>query len=311
MSASARVGRVRCGTARTRAQAKLNLFLHILAREATGYHQLETLFCRLELGDDVTVRTGTRGRSLDLSGAVIPPGGLGPVEQNLAWRATTAYAAATGWPNEWAIEIHKRIPVGGGLGGGSADAGAVLRALNALAPRPLSEAALVALAAPLGADVPFLTLESPLALGWGRGERLLTLPALPSREVVLVCFPFGVATRDAYAWLDADRGGSVPEAVVRNVARLGAWVDIARAAGNDFEAVVAARHADVARALGALRSSAGSEATSFAVLAGSGSTVAFVSEQPLAIAGAMSDPGWRIVRTRTADRVASVEVTDA
>src|SRR5262245_8589530 len=117
-------------TARTLAQAKVNLFLRVLAREANGYHQLETLFCRLELGDDVAVRVGVGGRSLDCTGGVLPPDGLGPVERNLAWRAAVMYAEATGWPNDWAIEIAKRIPVGGGLGGGSADAGAVLRCLN-------------------------------------------------------------------------------------------------------------------------------------------------------------------------------------
>src|SRR5215510_3694251 len=96
--------------ARTLAQAKVNLFLRVLAREASGYHQLETLFCRLDLGDDVVVRTNGRGRSLDCTGDVIPPNGLGPVEWNLAWRAATAYADATGWPNDFAIEIEKRIP---------------------------------------------------------------------------------------------------------------------------------------------------------------------------------------------------------
>ena len=134
------------------AQAKVNLFLRILAREASGHHQLETLFQRLELGDDVRVRVGVPGRSLDCGGA----DDLGPTARNLAWRAAQVYHEATGWPDGWAIEIEKRIPVGGGLGGGSADAGAVLRCLNALAPRPLSAGGLLALAAPLGAAVPFL-----------------------------------------------------------------------------------------------------------------------------------------------------------
>src|SRR5574338_1226532 len=159
--------------ARTVAQAKVNLVLRVLAREASGYHQLETLFCRLELADDVVVRTNVTGRSLECAGEAMPRAGLGPGEQNLAWRAASAYAEATGWPNAWAVEITKRIPVGGGLGGGSADAGAVLRCLNALAPAPVSEAALIALASGLGSDVPFLTIDAPLALGWGRGERLL------------------------------------------------------------------------------------------------------------------------------------------
>src|SRR5689334_6916409 len=198
MSVTAGRARAPGTTARTVAQAKVNLFLRVLAREASGYHQLETLFCRLDLGDDVTIRTTTAGRSLDCAGAVMPPEGLGPTELNLAWRAAVAYHEATGWPNAWAIEIQKSIPVGGGLGGGSADAGAVLRCLNALAPTPIGSRELLALAAPLGADVSFLATDAPLALAWGRGERMLTLPALPPRSVALVRFPFGVATRDAY-----------------------------------------------------------------------------------------------------------------
>src|SRR5262245_16387174 len=143
MTATAGRDRASGTTARTVAQAKVNLFLRVLAREASGYHQLETLFCRLELGDDVVVRVGVDGRSLDCVGEAIPPEGLGPTERNLAWRAAVAYADATGWPNDWAIEIAKRIPVGGGLGGGSADAGAVLRCLNRLAPSPLTDDALI------------------------------------------------------------------------------------------------------------------------------------------------------------------------
>ena len=78
-------------TARTVAQAKLNLFLRVLARESAGYHQLETLFCRLELGDDVTVRVGTGGRSLNCIGDALPPDGLGPVEQNLMFAGHAAF----------------------------------------------------------------------------------------------------------------------------------------------------------------------------------------------------------------------------
>src|SRR6185503_6143916 len=121
MNATAGRGHPPGTTARTVAQAKVNLFLRVLAREADGYHQLATLFCRLELGDDVTVRVGVGGRSLDCTGDGLPPDGLGPVEQNLAWRAAARYAETTGWPNDWTIGITKLIPVGGGLGGGSAD----------------------------------------------------------------------------------------------------------------------------------------------------------------------------------------------
>src|SRR3954463_6785157 len=96
--------------ARVLAQAKINLYLRVLAREASGYHSIETLFQRLDWGDDVVVRL-TPGRTLDCTGASLPPGGLGPVEKNLAYRAAVAYVEATGWATGFTIEIDKRIPV--------------------------------------------------------------------------------------------------------------------------------------------------------------------------------------------------------
>jgi 4-diphosphocytidyl-2-C-methyl-D-erythritol kinase len=311
MTASAGRGHASGSIARTVAQAKVNLVLRVLARETSGYHQIETLFCRLELGDDVVVRTNVAGRSLDCSGDVIPAGGLGATERNLAWRAAAAYADATGWPNAWAIEITKRIPIGGGLGGGSADAGAVLRCLNALSPTPISEAALVAVASALGSDVPFLTLDASLALGWGRGERLLALSALPSRPVVLVCFPFEVPTPSAYGWLDEDATTAGPSGLVLRPELFATWDAVARLAHNDFEPVVSPRYDDIARVLAALRTieTAHHDASRITLLAGSGATVFAIADD----AHDMSlthGPASRIVHTRTANRVVAVEVSD-
>jgi 4-diphosphocytidyl-2-C-methyl-D-erythritol kinase len=226
----------------TLAQAKVNLFLRVLARETSGYHQLETLFQRLELGDEVRVRVGVPGRSLECGGA-----DLGPTERNLAWRAALAYVEATGWPDGFAIEIAKRIPTGAGLGGGSADAGAVLRCLNALAPRPLSPNELLALGAPLGADVPFLTAEVPLALAWGRGERMFALPTLPARRVHLALFGEGVSTAEAYAAL-AEREPTARRVrpIVWTPERLTRWDDVALIATNDFEDVIFPLREDIA-----------------------------------------------------------------
>ena len=167
-------------TASVIAQAKVNLLLKVLAREADGYHQLETLFCRLALGDVVTVHAVPHGRSLDCVGPTMPPGGLGKVEDNLAWRAAAAFVDAAGWPDGFAIEITKHIPVGGGLGGGSADAGAVLRALNALAPTPLSPARLLHVSAQLGADV----AGGGGGTGMGRGILSKGMEAVESEENV-------------------------------------------------------------------------------------------------------------------------------
>ncbi|MGE5731347.1 MAG: 4-(cytidine 5'-diphospho)-2-C-methyl-D-erythritol kinase, partial [Gemmatimonas sp.] len=239
-------------SARVTAQAKINLLLRVLAREASGYHSIETVLLRIDLGDDVRVRIAS-GRSLDCAGPTVPPSGLGPVERNLAYRAAAAYADATGWPTGFAIEIDKRIPVGGGLGGGSADAGAVLRLLDALSPQPLGTR-LVELAAPLGADVAFMTIESPMALGWGRGERLLPLRALDPRHVTLVVPDFSVATADAYGWLAADRGTHPTEANVITPDALATWESLASIATNDFERVVSARHPVIAELVDELSS---------------------------------------------------------
>jgi 4-diphosphocytidyl-2-C-methyl-D-erythritol kinase len=300
--------------ARTLAQAKVNLFLRVLAREASGYHQLETLFCRLDLGDDVVVRTNVRGRSLDCSGDVIPPTGLGPVEWNLAWRAATAYAEVTGWPNDFAVEIEKRIPVGGGLGGGSSNAGAVLRCLNTLAPSPLSDRDLLAIATPLGADVPFLTSESSLALAWGRGERMLSIDSLAPRAVTLICFSFGVSTRDAYAWLDESRDTDAPVPNVIEQSALSSWGAIARIAHNDFSDVVVPKVDAISAAVSSLESAAPScgEHT-IVLLAGSGATVFMVADATDSSASnrlTMSGVQHRTVHTRTSARVVDVQVSD-
>lgn len=261
-------------SARVAAQAKVNLVLRVLPPDASGYHPLETLFQRLDLHDVVTVTATDGARSLDAAGPMMPPGGLGPVERNLAWRAAEAYARQTGWPTGWAITIDKRIPVGGGLGGGSADAGAVLRALNAMAPHPMHPGSLQALGAGLGADVPFLAGEDALAIGRGYGERLEPVVALPRALVLLAAFAEGVNTAAAYGWLDRSRG---PDAVIPKLGLapedVRDWSDVVALAVNDFQPVVAAHHAGVADALRYFGDALPPEAGGFTMLSGSGATV--------------------------------------
>lgn len=284
------------------AQAKVNLFLRILAREASGYHQIETLFQRVAIGDEVGVRVTDGARSLDCRGADV-----GPVERNLAWRAARDYAARADWPRGFAIEIDKRIPVGGGLGGGSADAGAVLRCLDALAPTPLGPDALLEIAAPLGADVPFLTSGHPLALAWGRGERMLALPPLPDRDLLLAVFDDGVVTADAYGWLAAARDGAAPRPRMIASGALAAWRDVAPLATNDFEPVVLPRRPVVARAHAAM---AADGASDIVLLAGSGASVFAVRAPGSPVPPPSAQVGVRYVVTRTASRVAAVEIAD-
>ena len=299
----------RARAARISAQAKVNLRLRILAREASGYHQLETLFLRLALADNLIVRVTDGPRTLDVGGE-IDARLVGPTERNLAWRAAQGYAEATGWPAGFAIELEKRIPVGGGLGGGSADAGAVLRALDAMAPTPMGEHALLALAATLGADVPFLASERVFALGWGRGERLLALPAPAECEVLLVLPPFAVNTAEAYRWLAAARetGASSSETTeVLDPTGLADWSAIGRLAINDFEPVVAAHHPLVATVVARLQALGCVPA----MMSGSGSSVFGVMPHGRRLEvprfdGEQGAPAPRVLLTRTATGVAPV-----
>jgi len=297
---------------RVAAQAKINLFLRILAREASGYHQLETLFCRLELADSVVVRVTRTGGSIDCRGSDV-----GPAAHNLAYKATLAYAAVRhGWPPGFAIEIEKVIPVGAGLGGGSADAGAALRALHALDPNPLPDAVVLDIARQLGADVPFLSIDAPLALGWARGDRLLPLAPLPLRQLLLYVPPVAVSTREAYEWLAAARGDTVAGAMVLPEAALREWGALVPYMVNDFESVVAGRHPVVDGALATLRAAPGVCAAS---LTGSGSAVYAVIEEPRRDAAdamrreaasrlrAVGVAGARLFHTATAENVVAVE----
>lgn len=223
---------------RVAAHAKLNLFLRVLAREADGYHGLETLFARLDLHDDVIgSRREAPGVGLEVEGA-----DCGPAAENLAVRAAHMVLDATG--NRFGVDLRlvKRIPVGAGLGGGSSDAAAALELVNRLAGDAVPRHELLQFAARLGADVAFLASGAPLALAWGHGERMLRLPPLPPRPLLLLLLPHPVRTAEAYGWVDALRAGTARRgAVSYDPAVLGAWGDLARLAGNDFESAVFTR----------------------------------------------------------------------
>ena len=289
-------------TARVLAQAKINLLLRVLARETSGYHSIETVFLRLDLADSVVVRVTRSGRTIDCAGPSIPAAGLGPAERNLAYRAAGAYADATGWPNGFAIEVEKRIPVGAGLGGGSADAGAVLRALDCLSPNPLGHR-LPELAGPIGADVPFMTIDSPMALAWGRGDRLFPIPVLAQRPVLLAVPQFAVSTADAYGWLAGSRTDRPVGATLIAPDSLATWEGMAGVATNDFDAVISARFHIVRTITDALVA----QDAEIVMLSGSGSTVfgVFSTSPAVERMERIGDTEW--IETRTAERVVRVE----
>jgi 4-diphosphocytidyl-2-C-methyl-D-erythritol kinase len=251
------------------AHAKLNLLLRVLSREADGFHGLETLFCLVDLADRLEVeRRGARGVTIDVEGADV-----GPPESNLAVRAAALVLAATGERFGVHISLGKRVPVQAGLGGGSSDAAATLHAVNRLAGDAVPRHELLQFAARLGSDVPFFFSGAPLALGWGRGERLLQLPPLPSAPVLLVTPSTPVATGEAYGWVDAARQSAGRRgAVALDLDSLAQWGDIGRMAGNDFESPVFGRHPGIRAAFEALAGTrplvcrmSGSGSTLFAV----------------------------------------------
>ena len=272
---------------RVAAQAKLNLHLRVLAREDSGFHSLETIFHRIDLADELTITITGGERSIDVEGA-----DTGHAESNLAYRAADAYARHRDWPRGFKIELKKRIPVGAGLGGGSADAAAVLRALNLVSPHPIGRHGLLMLASSLGTDVPFLASDAVMALAWGRGERMLSMAPLPRYDIILMSPPFGISTVDAYRWLDEDRARqsesnammdegrtrptSSPEPSLIDALSLSTWASIARFARNDFEAPVVARHPEMAGYIERLQNSR----AILAQMSGSGSTIFGVLDSP-------------------------------
>lgn len=200
-------------TLAVRAHAKLNLTLEALGKRPDGFHEIRSLMCSLALHDVVYLepspRLEVRCSSAELDGPA-----------NLAFRAAELMSAAIGRSAGVRITIEKAIPVAAGLGGGSADAAAVLVGLNRLWDTGLDLRTLRRLAARLGSDVPFCVLGG-VALAAGRGEELRPLPLLPDAAVLLVRPPIAVSTAHIYGALTAEgySAGEATEAFVRDAVR--------------------------------------------------------------------------------------------
>ena len=243
---------------RERAYAKLNLVLQVGKPRPDGLHPLCSLVASLGLADEVTVEPGDRD-------SVRCPGVEG---DNLAARALAAYRdAAHAAPPPLEVAVEKRIPVAAGLGGGSADAAAALRAADALSGQPLGAESLRVVAARLGSDVPS-QVEPRHALVTGVGERVEPLP-LPSMAFVLVPQARGLAAGDVYAELDRLGGGRdrLNPAALRRLGAAPLRV-VAEAVENDLEPAVLSLRPELERSLGTLRE-AGALA---AAITGSGPT---------------------------------------
>jgi 4-diphosphocytidyl-2-C-methyl-D-erythritol kinase len=196
------------------APAKLNLFLAITGKRADGFHDLVSLVAPITVADTLTVNLAPDGEfRLTCSDP-----NLASDETNLVLKAARAFVTRTGWRGGASFHLEKRVPTGAGLGGGSSDGVAALRAVNELAGRPLGESGLLDLAATLGSDCPLFVPAEPLIMR-GRGERIERLSAdvvqrIRGRRVLVFKPDFAIPTAWAYrrlaemAVLDASQGST-------------------------------------------------------------------------------------------------------
>ncbi len=224
------------------AYAKLNLTLDVTGKRPDGYHDIKSLMQTISIRDDVEIDVGT-GKPWRL---LCDKEGIPTDERNLAWKAAQVFFdAAKKDPEGLEIRITKRIPCEAGLGGGSADAGAVLRALNRHFGEPFSIGALAELGSLVGSDVPFCTICGT-AIAEGRGEKLRMLPSLPDC-IFVVCKPdFSVSTPELYQKLDQRQISKRPDHVAMESAVLaGDLGKIAENLCNVFDPVVTEEHLEL------------------------------------------------------------------
>ncbi|WP_322963605.1 4-(cytidine 5'-diphospho)-2-C-methyl-D-erythritol kinase [Sphingomonas fuzhouensis] len=246
------------------APAKINLALHVRRRREDGYHELETLFAFCRDGDVVTVARADR-TTLTLSGPFASVLAGESQDDNLVMRAAWGFGARFGVTEEHAITLDKHLPVASGIGGGSADAAATLRALARLYGVAIDHPDLFVLAAELGADVPACLLGQT-ARGEGKGDALHPLAPLGERPVLLVNPGVGVSTAAVFAGWDGVDRGALGQGDVMTIAAAGRndLEPPARAIAPQIDAVLAL----LAQAYGVeLARMSGSGATCFAIFA--------------------------------------------
>jgi len=230
------------------APCKINLFLHITGRRANGYHDLQSLFLLLDHGDSLNIRTRKDGQILHLN----PLPGV-PAEKDLTVRAARALQQASGCTLGADIYCDKRIPMGGGLGGGSSDAATVLMALNQQWQLGYSRQQLMQIGLSLGADVPvFIFGQTAWAEGVGEQLSAVTLPPVMLEKYYVVVTPeVEVPTAQIFAHQALTRDSKpLRIADFSNGANSGAFWQQAR---NDMEAVVCELYPQVANTLAWLK----------------------------------------------------------
>jgi 4-diphosphocytidyl-2-C-methyl-D-erythritol kinase len=275
-----------------RARAKVNLGLEVLGRRADGYHELRSVMWAIELADRVTLEARGEDIVLECAAPDVPA-----TEDNLAWRAAALVRRETGRAAGLRIRVVKRIPVAAGLGGGSADAAAVLAGLQRLEGQRLRSRRVRALAVALGMDVPFFLGRSP-ALARGRGEDLRPVRSSGDLSLVLANPGFPLATRDVYARIEpADYSDGRQVDALVTALRRGARA-VAAAVTNGLERAAARLWPGLAEVKAALLE-AGCVA---ALMSGSGPTVFGIAPShraALRIRDVLKTRPWRLWVART------------
>lgn len=233
---------------RLRTHAKLNLFLRVVGKRRDGYHEIESIFHGIDLADDIEIKE-TAGLTVDIEMHFAPDteGEEPPLEQNLVYRAARSLIEHGGAGRGVKIDVIKRIPIGGGLGGGSGNAAGTLVALSRLWNVQLDKERLLELAGTIGSDVTYC-IDGGTALATARGEQLTQIPA--PREM---CFVLGISTeplltRDVYSgWDELTREEEVSSSTMAPALGAGDVHEVASLLHNDLERPAFMLRAELAR----------------------------------------------------------------
>ena len=280
-----------------RAPAKLNLYLRVLGKRPDGYHEIETLFERIDLADELTIEAHPDQLLLTCTDSTLSCG-----EDNLILKAARLLRQASGTIQGARLQLIKRIPIAAGLGGGSSDAAATLLGLNRLWKLGLEPSRLQELGASLGSDVPFFLADAPWAIGRGRGERCEPLPGGLSLAHVLVVPDARLSTREIYESEGFNLTAQAPSiSMMGHAFSNGSLSELAKGLWNDLEPEAIRRCPAISRIQHQLRAF-GCLGTR---LSGSGPAVFGLcrdAAQARAIADALpakADSSWRIAMVQT------------
>lgn len=288
--------------------AKINLTLRVLGRREDGYHELDTVFQTISLHDELTFDARDDAR-LELN---CDAHGIPSDETNLVHRAAVALRERYGVRRGARVELHKKIPAGGGLGGGSSNAAVALMGLARLWEIETERRTLAEIGAALGADVPFFLIGGT-ALGMGRGTDIHPLADVPQKYLLLITPDINVSTVEAYKSLNAPALTKPLSPANLTVSRVQAEISgsLHAVLENDFERVIYRLYPEIERA----RTSLVAAGASRALLSGSGASVFALFDSLDEREGARGrlqvEPGWQVFVCTTLARAAYAAAFDA